>query len=73
MAVERVEQPALQQVQDLERGVAGGRDEVVSRRMEGEAVHRRTMNWNITHTNTPVSSKHHIIMNYTSVALMTIT
>lgn len=44
MAVERVEQPALQQVQDLERGVAGGRDEVVSRRMEGEAVHRRTMN-----------------------------
>ncbi len=44
MAVERVQQSALQQVQDLQRGVTGGRDQVVSRRMEGQAVHRRTVN-----------------------------
>lgn len=43
MPVERVEQPALHEVQDLQGGVTGGRDEVVSRRVEGEGIHRCTV------------------------------
>lgn len=43
MPVERVEQPALQEVQDLQGRVAGGCDQVVPRGVEGEGGHRSTV------------------------------
>lgn len=43
MPMERVEQPALQEVQDLQGRVAGGCDQVVPRGVEGEGGHRSTV------------------------------
>lgn len=38
MAVEGVDEPSLQQVQDLDRAVAGAADQEVVGRVDGEAV-----------------------------------
>lgn len=43
--MERVEQPALHQVQDLQGRVTGGCDEVVSRWVEGEGIHGCAVYW----------------------------
>lgn len=43
--MERVEQPALHQVQDLQGRVTGGCDEVVSRWVEGEGIHSCAVYW----------------------------
>lgn len=45
MPMERVEQPALHEVQDLQGRVTGGCDQVVSRRVKGEGVHRCAVHW----------------------------
>lgn len=43
MSVQRVDEAALQQVQDLNGAVTGATDQVVVGRVEGEAVDSRTV------------------------------
>lgn len=45
VAMEGVDEPSLQQVQDLDRAVTGAADQVVVGWMDGEAVDPGAVNW----------------------------
>lgn len=45
MAVKGVDEASLQQVQDLDRAVAGSTDQEVVGRVDGETVDAGAMNW----------------------------